>query len=144
MSEIVEVQTPDGGTLWVRVEDEGGPRDTSFTGVRHRLDDLPETLATVVATVRSGLRSAAPDELTLEFGIELSLKSGLLVSVVTASGGKATLKVSATWRRNGDAVASAQSAESAETPEPAETAEPAGAAETARVPETAGAPGAAE
>ncbi|MGI5447559.1 CU044_2847 family protein [Streptomyces sp. CA-243310] len=71
-------------------------------------------METVVTTVRSGLRNAAPDEVTLEFGIELSLKSGLLVSVVTASGGKATLKVSATWRKNGDAAVSTVSAETAE------------------------------
>ncbi|MFD7879929.1 CU044_2847 family protein [Streptomyces sp. NPDC059766] len=106
MSEIVEVETPGGGTLYVRVEDEGGPRDTSFADIRHRLDDLPQTLDTVVGTVRSGLRRAAPDELTLQFGIELSLKAGLLVSVVTGSGAKATLNVTATWRKTGDPTVS--------------------------------------
>ncbi|MCB5167506.1 hypothetical protein LG634_22085 [Streptomyces bambusae] len=116
MSEIVEVQTPDGGTLWVRVEDDGagGPVDASFGSVKHRLDDLPQTLEAVAGTVRAGLRKAAPDEVTVEFGIELSLKSGLLVSVVTASSGKANLKVSATWRKDGDAAVSVAAAEEAE------------------------------
>ncbi|MGW4444503.1 CU044_2847 family protein [Streptomyces sp. NPDC004682] len=113
MSEIVEVQTPDGGILYVRVEDEGGPRDTSFSDIRHRLDDLPQTLNTVVGAVRSGLRTAGPDELTLAFGIELSLKAGVLVSVVTGSGTKATLNISATWRKNGEPAVSVTSGDSA-------------------------------
>ncbi|WP_265558915.1 CU044_2847 family protein [Streptomyces hygroscopicus] len=100
MSEIVQVETPEG-SLWVRIEERGGPRDTAFGG-RYRLDDLPGTLQTVVGNVRSGLRRAAPDEVTLEFGIELAIKAGALVSAVTSAGGKTTLKVSATWRKGGE------------------------------------------
>ncbi|WP_405593808.1 hypothetical protein OG741_37735 [Streptomyces sp. NBC_01410] len=115
MSEIVQVETPEG-TLWVRIEDRGGPRDTAFGG-RFQLDDLPRTLETVVGSVRSGLRKAAPDEVTLEFGIELAIKSGLLVSAVTSAGGKTTLKVSATWRKGGQPALSVTAPDQPEEPE---------------------------
>ncbi len=50
------------------------------------------------------VRTAAPDEVTLEFGIEIAVKSGQLVSVVTEAGGKATLKVTVAWRSGEPAV----------------------------------------
>ncbi|WP_369408184.1 CU044_2847 family protein [Streptomyces chryseus] len=92
---------PNGTSIWVRVnDDDEGPQDTGFgDSVSRQLGDLPTTLETVTQSVRSGLRRAAPDEVTLEFGIEIAVKSGKLVSVVTEAGGKATLKVTATWRK---------------------------------------------
>jgi Trypsin-co-occurring domain 1 len=115
LSEIVQVETSEG-SLWVRIEDRAGPRDTAFGG-RYRLDDLPGTLETVVGNVRSGLRKAAPDEVTLEFGIELAIKSGMLVSAVTSAGGKATLKVSATWRKGEEPAFSVAAPDHSEEPE---------------------------
>ncbi|MFB7904856.1 CU044_2847 family protein [Kitasatospora sp. NPDC056076] len=118
MSDLVRVETPDGGTFWARVEDEGGPRDVAFRGLTYRLDDLTDTLHAVVGSVRSGLRAAAPDEFTLEFGIELSVKSGLLVSAVAGSSGKASLKVSATWKKDEGTTATVRpEAEEEETEE---------------------------
>ncbi|GAA1522416.1 hypothetical protein GCM10009730_33030 [Streptomyces albidochromogenes] len=100
MSDAVQAVMPNGTSIWVRVnDDDEGPRDTGFgDSVSRQLGDLPTTLETVTQSVRSGLRRAAPDEVTLEFGIEIAVKSGKLVSVVTEAGGKATLKVTATWR----------------------------------------------
>ncbi|MEU0601646.1 CU044_2847 family protein [Streptomyces sp. NPDC006393] len=101
MSDLVQAIMPDGSSLWVRAGDEEtGPTDTGFgPSVPRRLEDLPQTLETVTRSVRAGLRSAAPDEVSLEFGIELAAKSGHLVSVLTDLGGKATLKVNVTWRK---------------------------------------------
>ncbi|MFD3555728.1 CU044_2847 family protein [Streptomyces goshikiensis] len=119
MSEIIQVETPDGGTFWARVEDQGGPRDVAFRDFTYRLDDLTGTLQAVVGSVRSGLRAAAPDEFSVEFGIELSVKSGLLVSAVTGANGKAAIKVSATWKKaEGPTAAAPQQPE-----EPEETNE---------------------
>ncbi|WP_432198360.1 CU044_2847 family protein [Streptomyces sp. bgisy027] len=106
MSDAVQAVMPDGTSIWVRVNDEDeGPRDTGFGDrLSRQLGDLPQTLETVTRSVRSGLRRAAPDEVTLEFGIEIAAKSGQLVSVVTEAGGKATLKVTVTWRKGETAV----------------------------------------
>ncbi|MFF0449790.1 CU044_2847 family protein [Streptomyces sp. NPDC004609] len=102
MSELVQAEMPDGTTMWVRVGDgDEGPRDTSFGGaLSRRLDDLPRTLESVTRSVREGLRNASPDEVALEFGIEVAVKSGQLVSVLTEAGGSATLRVTVTWRKD--------------------------------------------
>ncbi|MCF4137128.1 hypothetical protein L1856_10450 [Streptomyces sp. Tue 6430] len=102
----------------MRVDDEDeGPRDTGFGDrLSRQLGDLPQTLEAVTHGVRSGLRRAAPDEVTLEFGIEIAAKSGQLVSVVTEAGGKATLKVTVTWRK-GEAAVSTVTETPGENPE---------------------------
>ncbi|MFJ6718685.1 CU044_2847 family protein [Streptomyces sp. NPDC091259] len=101
VSDAVQAVMPDGTSIWVRVnDDDEGPRDTGFGDrLSRQLADLPQTLETITHSVRSGLRRAAPDEVTLEFGIEIAVRSGQLVSVVTEAGGSATLRVTATWRK---------------------------------------------
>ncbi|POG44614.1 hypothetical protein BV881_26050 [Streptomyces sp. ZL-24] len=122
MSDAIQAVMPDGTSIWVHVDDEDeGPRDTSFGDrLSRRLSDLPQTLEAVTRSVRSGLRSAAPDEVTLEFGIEIAAKSGQLVSVVTEAGGKATLKVTVTWRNGGPAVGNVTAAPGEEPEEATE------------------------
>ncbi|WP_330173131.1 hypothetical protein OG875_05665 [Streptomyces sp. NBC_01498] len=106
MSDAVQAVMPDGTPVWVKVNDEERrPRDTGAGDRLSRsLGDLPKTLEAVTESVSLGLRQAAPDEVTLEFGIEIAVKSGQLVSVVTAAEGKATLKVTVTWRKGEPAV----------------------------------------
>ncbi|MEV7936574.1 CU044_2847 family protein [Kitasatospora sp. NPDC088264] len=129
MSELVQVVTPEG-TFWARIEEQRGPRDVALRRPSYQLDDLASTLQTVVGNVRSGLRAAAPDEFTLEFGIELSVKTGVLVSAVTGVDGKASLKVTATWRKSGETALSGppnepeESEESDDSNEPTESGEP--------------------
>ncbi|MFJ7274838.1 CU044_2847 family protein [Kitasatospora sp. NPDC098663] len=126
MSELVQVVTPEG-TFWARIEEQRGPRDVALRRPSYQLDDLASTLQTVVGNVRSGLRAAAPDEFTLEFGIELSVKTGVLVSAVTGVDGKASLKVTATWRKSGETALSGppnDPAESEESDDPNEPTEP--------------------
>ncbi|MER8100739.1 CU044_2847 family protein [Kitasatospora sp. NPDC094016] len=127
MSELVQVVTPEG-TFWARIEEQRGPRDVALRRPSYQLDDLASTLQTVVGNVRSGLRAAAPDEFTLEFGIELSVKTGVLVSAVTGVDGKASLKVTATWRKSGETAVPRppnDPAESEESDDPNEPPEPA-------------------
>ncbi|MCF2527674.1 CU044_2847 family protein [Yinghuangia soli] len=102
MSDIVEVETPDGATIWVRIAGaDSGPRDTAFGRSRYRLTDLPQTLRSVVGSVRTGLEAVAPDEVVLEFSIELTVKTGVLVTALAAgSEGAAALKITATWNKS--------------------------------------------
>lgn len=118
MSDAVQAVMPDGTSIWVRVnDDDEGPRDTGFGDrLSRQLADLPQTLETITHNVRTGLRRAAPDEVTLEFGIEIAVKSGQLVSVVTEAGGSATLRVTATWRK-GDPEVSVVTEAPGERPE---------------------------
>jgi hypothetical protein len=100
VSELVRAELPDGTAIWVRTGERDGGGDISFgDDVTRRLGDLPGTLDAVTRSVREGLRNAAPDEVSLEFGIEIAVRSGGLVSVLTEAGATAALKVTVTWRR---------------------------------------------
>ncbi|MFC7529685.1 CU044_2847 family protein [Actinoplanes sp. GCM10030250] len=104
MSEPVRVQLPDGTQIWARVSQERGPADVGWRDgggasdvVVARLDDLQETIRVVGSTVRSALADMRPHGVSVEFGIELAIKSGTVISVLTEAAAKASLRVTLSW-----------------------------------------------
>ena len=69
------------------------------TGVAAALkaEGFPETIKAVAESVRMGLRDVKPNEVRVEFGLELTLKSGKVLSVLAEVGGTASVKVELTW-----------------------------------------------
>ncbi|MEV6303087.1 CU044_2847 family protein [Actinoplanes sp. NPDC051861] len=113
------MQLPDGTEIWARVNRDRGPSDVGFRDVGGagdavvaRLDDLQHTIRAVGATVHSALAGMRPDGVSVEFGIELAIKSGKVISVLTEAAAKASLRVTLTWN-DGDSApaASATSAD---------------------------------
>ncbi|PKW18602.1 CU044_2847 family protein [Saccharopolyspora spinosa] len=106
MSEVVQVRLPSGEVVWARVavDDEAGPVDVGFAdggGIRD-LEGLTETVSGVASTIRKGLRHVQPDDVTVQFGIEVSGKTGKIVSVLAEAGSKATLTVTLAWKGRRD------------------------------------------
>lgn len=99
MSQILPIQLPSGDTVWARVETAPGPRDMANTGVAAALkaEGFPETIKAVAESVRMGLRDIKPNEVRVEFGVELTVKSGKVLSVLAEVGGTASVKVELTW-----------------------------------------------
>jgi hypothetical protein len=56
----------------------------------------------MAATLRVAVDDLAPDEVQVEFGLELALKSGQLVSMLAEAGATASVKVTLAWK--GDAA----------------------------------------
>jgi hypothetical protein len=114
-SEITQVMLPSGEVIWVRLqesepvvageratgaEDAGlGDRITAAAEVV-RLPGFAETVRGVVASVRQAVDEHRPDSLTVEFGIEITVGTGAVLSVLAQGGGKAQVKVTATWDRS--------------------------------------------
>lgn len=48
-------------------------------------------------SLRAGLDTTAPVEVSVSFGIELSVQAGRIVSAIAGAGGQASLSVSLTW-----------------------------------------------
>jgi hypothetical protein len=71
------------------------------TGVGERVVDiaggLAGTVGGVVRSLRAGLDTTAPVEVAVTFGIELTARSGKVVSAIAEGGGKSSLSVSLTW-----------------------------------------------
>ncbi|MEU7953432.1 CU044_2847 family protein [Micromonospora chalcea] len=107
MVEPVRLRMPNGQEIWARVAVEGGPADVAWRGElpSARLDDLVDTVQAVAASVREALSAARPDGWSVEFGIELAVKSGKVISVLTETGAKASLRVTLNWSGNAPASA---------------------------------------
>jgi hypothetical protein len=106
MSEVVPVTLPSGHTILARVQVEG-PVDVG-AGARLRnlaITDLRETVEGVTQSVAQALRRVRPDEVSVEFGVELAVKTGKLTSVLAEGSGKASIKLTLTWS-DGDALRS--------------------------------------
>ena len=109
----MQVILPSGDSVWVSVAPDGAQMDggrgsgAQDVGLRDHAQallqagELPgftETIRGVVVSVRESLAEYRPDELTVDFGIEITLRTGGAISVLAAAGGAAQIHVSATWK----------------------------------------------
>lgn len=98
---IVEVELPNGVTALVQaVETGGGAAKAARTGGLD-LSALTGTLEGMSIAVKSALVKAAPDKMSVEFGLELAMRSGALTAMLVGGGGSASLRVMLEWQ-NGD------------------------------------------
>ena len=102
---ITQVRLDDGTVVWARISEseqlqEG---DGAFvdSGAGERVADMAGGIADVVRGVAGSLRAAtracAPDEVSVEFGIELSARSGAVLGLLADGHGAASIKVALTW-----------------------------------------------
>jgi hypothetical protein len=82
-------------SVGLRVIDLGGASDVGASDFH--LDDVADSIKSIADTLGRAIEAAAPKKASVEFGIEVALKSGKLVSLITDAGGKATLKVQLEW-----------------------------------------------
>ncbi|MEU3351744.1 CU044_2847 family protein [Streptomyces sp. NPDC037389] len=121
---ITQVRLDDGTVVWARVteaQELDGPKnagsgghggapyedapyaDSSYadSGAARRVADmaggLADTVRGVADSVRMGLAAARPDEVSVEFGIELSAKAGQVISLIADGESKASITVTLKW-----------------------------------------------
>ncbi len=104
------IELPDGTQVWARLspvavpggQDGDGYDDYedvgAFDGAAARVRRLSELITGVAASVRDAAARAAPDEVSVEFGVEFAVKSGAIVSVLADAESTTGLKVTLTWR----------------------------------------------
>ncbi|WP_406165098.1 hypothetical protein OIE52_50460 [Streptomyces canus] len=97
----IELAMPDGQMVWAMVERQG-PRDTGLGDqVAQRIEGFQESLHAVAANVRTAVATVRPDEVGVEFGLELAAGKHGVVAALTGVGGKATFKVTLKWTASG-------------------------------------------
>jgi hypothetical protein len=100
----VRVELPTGEVIWARLSDDSGPSNVSAEDVLHRLDlaDLRGTIQGVSQSVRAALGGLRPDQVSVQFGLELAVKTGKLTSLLAEASGKASIAVTVSWTTTED------------------------------------------
>jgi hypothetical protein len=95
--DLVQVELPDNEVIWALVE-KSGPRDVASDTMPRVLSGLTETIRGVAGNIRRAVHEARPDELSVEFGIELATSETGLVAALVGVNGNASVKVTVNWK----------------------------------------------
>src|SRR2546427_2144086 len=93
---VVEVHLQDGTTISAVALDYGGAGDVSaldhldFSGVT-------DAIETVARSVKASIDTIKPDTASVEFGVQVAVKSGRLTGLLVEGSGQASLKVTLGW-----------------------------------------------
>ncbi|MFD7893468.1 CU044_2847 family protein [Streptomyces sp. NPDC059743] len=108
---ITRIEMPDGTPVWARISGaeelrrpSGGLTysDTGFAEqVQARVESLNGVVTSVARSLAGPLRAVRPDEVSIEFGIELTAKSGKVVGLLADGEAKGAIKVTLTWNNGG-------------------------------------------
>ena len=105
MSQLMRLEMPDGQQMWATVDAVDGPGDSGLGDrVAEKLHGFEESLRTVATNVRNSVAAARPDEVSIEFGLELALGAHGVVAALVGGGGTAAFKVTLTWQDAGRPV----------------------------------------
>ena len=96
VSPVVDVEVPGGRAVAVRVVPLGGAQDVGALD-RLNLEGVAQTIKDIAGTLGAALTEAGPKKATVMFGLEIAVKGGKLVSLITEAGGTATLNVTLEW-----------------------------------------------
>ncbi|MFE9778425.1 CU044_2847 family protein [Streptomyces sp. NPDC005775] len=115
---ITRIEMPDGTPVWARISgaeelDRPEPGGLTFTDtgfgnltdqVQARVESLHSVVTSVARSLAVPLRAVRPDEVSVEFGIELTAKSGKVVGLLADGEAKGAIKVTLTWSGGGPPV----------------------------------------
>ncbi|MBZ6247836.1 CU044_2847 family protein [Streptomyces olivaceus] len=107
VTRVARVVLPDGTPVWARISGAAelpaprGQLSFSDTGFAERVEAGVESLHSLVTGVARSLaeplRAVRPDEVSVQFGIELTAKAGKVVGLLADGETKAGITVTLTW-----------------------------------------------
>ncbi|WP_328905815.1 hypothetical protein OG230_24180 [Streptomyces sp. NBC_00234] len=114
---ITRIEMPDGTPVWARIsgaeelERPAGGLAYADIGygdladqVQARVESLTGIVTSVARSLAEPLRAVRPDEVSVEFGIELTAKAGKVVGLLADGEAKGGIKVTLTWNGGGPVV----------------------------------------
>jgi Trypsin-co-occurring domain 1 len=111
MSTITQIQLPGGEVIYARVSgeipsapDADTAHDVGFSGKIPQLagEQLTKLAEGVVDNVREAVSQFEADEVSIDFGIEFTGKTGRVIGVLAEVGGTANVVLHLTWRGGKD------------------------------------------
>ncbi|MFC9243570.1 CU044_2847 family protein [Streptomyces sp. NPDC057136] len=114
---ITRIEMPDGTPVWARIsgaeELERPAGGLAYTDIGYadladqvqaRVESLTGVVTSVARSLAESLRAVRPDEVSVEFGIELTAKAGKVVGLLADGEAKGGIKVTLTWNGGGPPV----------------------------------------
>jgi len=116
---ITRIEMPDGTPVWARIsgaeelEQAAAARGPAFTDIGYgdiadqvqaRVESLRSVVTSVARSLAEPLRAVRPDEVSVEFGIELTAKAGKVVGLLADGEAKGGITVTLTWHGGGPPV----------------------------------------
>jgi NTP-dependent ternary system trypsin peptidase co-occuring protein len=95
--EIVEMKLPNGSTALARVASVSGGATKTSNLSAFDFEDVGKTLEGLAETLKTALKKAAPNKVTVELGLELAVKNGKLSGLLVEGEGKGSLAVTLEW-----------------------------------------------
>src|SRR5687768_3113886 len=99
---VVEMVLPNGVTALVRAVDANGvgtgATKTSALG-KLDFDEVGGILTGLSEAVKSSVDKVTPDKVSVEFGLQMAMKSGRLTGLLVDGQGSGSLKVTLEWAR---------------------------------------------
>ncbi|MDG9716564.1 CU044_2847 family protein [Streptomyces sp. DH24] len=106
VTRVARIALPDGTPVWARISgaaELAAPGELSYsdTGFAERVEASVESLNSLVTGVARSLaeplRAVRPDEVSVQFGIELTAKAGKVVGLLADGEAKTGITVTLTW-----------------------------------------------
>lgn len=107
VTRVARIALPDGTPVWARISGAeelaapSGELSYTDTGFADRVEASVESLHSLVTGVARSLagpvRAVRPDEVSVEFGIELTAKAGKVVGLLADGEARAGITVTLTW-----------------------------------------------
>ncbi|MFB7927182.1 CU044_2847 family protein, partial [Streptomyces sp. NPDC056081] len=94
---------PGSGPSFTDIRTDRRP-DRMSDRVQARVESLHGVVTSVARSLAEPLRSVRPDEVSVEFGIELTAKAGKVVGLLADGEAKGSIKVTLTWNGGGPPV----------------------------------------
>jgi hypothetical protein len=94
--ELIRVEMPDSQVIWALLEDTGG-RDVAVDSIPRVLSGLTETIRGVAGNIRQAVVDARPDQVQVEFGIQLAAGGSGVVAALVGVNGNSSIRVTLGW-----------------------------------------------
>ena len=99
-NEIVEVVLPNGAVALVRARQVDGGAATKTAFGKLDFGGVTKTLEGITDAVRTAVVKAAPSKVSVALGLELAVKSGVLVGLIVDGESKGSLTITLEWERD--------------------------------------------
>lgn len=106
-TELIEVKTLDGKSVWVQAELEDTSRQIGleasrsqevFATVEEKFEESLGLIKSVSRAITHNLAEMKPDEADVSFGLKFSVKAGKLIGCLVDASGDASISVTLKWK----------------------------------------------